>query len=105
MKGEPKKSGDVLFAIFGDFLRAASKAGAIAVIGGQGGSKALGMNLTHTGILGFDADFAIPVLSLTAEDQRQLERYVASAQRVRVRSNVQNAFTNGPVQSANVVGE
>src|SRR5437016_1308313 len=105
MKGEPKKSGDVLFAIFGDFLRAASKAGAIAVIGGQGGSKALGMNLTHTGILGFDADFAIPVLSLTGEDQGQLERYVESGKKVRVRFNVQNAFTNGPVESANVVGE
>jgi len=105
MKGEPKKSGDLLFAIFGDFLKAASKAGAVAVIGGQGGSKAVGMNLTHTGILGFDADFAIPVLSLTAEDQGQLERYVESGKKVRVRFNVQNAFTNGPVESANVVGE
>src|SRR6266853_822058 len=105
MKGEPKKSGDLLFAIFGDFLKAASKAGAVAVIGGQGGSKAVGMNLTHTGILGFDADFAIPVLSLTAADQGQLERYVESGKKVRVRFNVQNAFTNGPVESANVVGE
>ena len=33
------------------------------------------MNLTHTGILGFDADFAVPVVSMTAEDQGQLERY------------------------------
>src|SRR5438309_11034516 len=105
MKGEPKKSGDLLFAIFGDFLKAASKAGAVAVIGGQGGSKAVGMNLTHTGILGFDADFAIPVLSVTAEDQGQLERYVESGKKVRVRFNVQNTFTNGPVESANVVGE
>jgi carboxypeptidase Q len=105
MQGEPKKSGDVLFAIFGDFLKAAGKAGAVAVIGGQGGAKASGMNLTHTGILGFDADFAIPVLSMTAEDQGQLERYVESAKKVRVRFNVQNTFTNGPVESANVVGE
>lgn len=105
MEGQPKKSGDVLFAIFGDFLKAAGKAGAIAVIGGQGGAKASGMNLTHTGILGFDADFAIPVVSMTAEDQGQLERYVASGKKVRVRFNVQNTFTNGPVESANVVGE
>src|SRR5260370_38159168 len=68
IQGEPKKRGDVLFALFGEFLKAAGKAGAIAVIGGQGGAKASGMNLTHTGILGFDADFAIPVLSMTAED-------------------------------------
>src|SRR5213594_827114 len=83
MKGAPKKDVDSLFAIYGDFLKAASKAGAVAVIGGQGGSKAVGMNLTHTGILGFDADFAISVLSLTAEDQGQLERYVESGKRVR----------------------
>ncbi len=63
------------------------------------------MNLTHTGILGFDVDFAIPVLSLTAEDQGQLERYVEGGKKVRVRFNVQNTFTNGPVQAANVVGE
>jgi Zn-dependent M28 family amino/carboxypeptidase len=105
MQGEPKKSGDVLFAIFGDFLKAAGKAGAVAVIGGQGGAKASGMNLTHTGILGFDADFAIPVLSMTAEDQGQLERYVESGKKVRVRFNVQNTFSNGPVEAANVVGE
>ncbi len=104
-EGEPKKSGDVLFAIFGDFLRAAGKAGALAVIGGQGGSKASGMNLTHTGILGFDADFTLPVLSMTAEDQGQLERYVESGKKVRVRLNVQNTFTNRPVEAANVVGE
>jgi len=105
MQGVPKKNVDSLFAIFGDFLKAAGKAGAIGVIGGQAGSKASGMNLTHTGILGFDADYAIPVLSLTAEDQGQLERYVASGKKVRVRFNVQNTFSSGPVESANVVGE
>jgi hypothetical protein len=105
MHGAPKKNVDLLFAIFGDFLKAASKAGAIAVIAGQGGSKASGMNLTHTGILGFDADFAMPVLSMTAEDQGQLERHVESGKKVRARVNVQNTFTSGPVESANVVGE
>jgi len=105
MQGVPKKNADSLFATFGDFLKAAGKAGAVAVIGGQGGSKAVGMNLTHTGILGFDANYAIPVLSLTAEDQGQLERYVASGKKVRVGFNVQNTFSNGPVESANVVGE
>src|SRR5229473_1178419 len=105
MQGVPKKNADSLFATFGDFLKAASKAGAVAVIGGQGGSKAVGMNLTHTGILGFEAEFAIPVLSLTAEDQGQLERYIESGKKVRVRFNVQNTFSNGPVESANVVGE
>src|SRR5258708_26048908 len=63
MQGVPRKNADSLFATFGDFLKAASKAGAVAVIGGQGGSKAVGMNLTHQGILGFEADIAIPLFS------------------------------------------
>jgi carboxypeptidase Q len=105
MRGEPSKSFIQLFAQFGDFLRAAGRAGVIAVIGGQGGGRAEGMNLTHTGILGFDADFAIPVVSMTAEDQGQLERYIARGLTPRVHFNVQNTFSNGPVESANVVGE
>ena len=105
MRGEPNKSFAQLFAQFGDFLRAAGKAGAIAVIGGQGGSKAAGMNLTHTGILGFDADFAVPVVSMTAEDQGQLERYIGRGLAPKVRFIIQNTFTSGPVESANVVGE
>src|SRR4029077_11449521 len=104
-RGRPKKDGDMTFVQFGDFLRAAAKAGALVVIGGQGGQKASGMNLTHTGILGFDADFALPVVSMTAEDQGQLERYVNTGLKPRARFNVQNTFTDGPVESANVVGE
>src|SRR5882757_3007185 len=103
-KGNPRRGGDT-FARFGDFLRSAAKAGVLVVIGGQGGGKASGMNLTHTGILGFDADFAIPVVSMTAEDQGQLERYVNAGITPRARFNIQNTFTNGPVDSANVVGE
>jgi carboxypeptidase Q len=104
-KGRPNKEFILLFVQFGDYLKAAGQAGVIAVIGGQGGGKSAGMNLTHTGILGFDADFAIPVLSMTAEDQSQLERFVERGITPRARFNVQNSFTNGPVETANVVGE
>jgi len=104
-QGKPKKNFMMLFATFGDFLKAAHEAGAIAVIGGQGGGKSSGMNLTHTGILGFDVDFAIPVVSMTAEDQGQLERLIARGITPRVRMNVQNTLTSGPVETANVVGE
>jgi carboxypeptidase Q len=104
-RGEPNKSSIQMFAQFGDFLRAAGKVGTLAVIGGQGGGTAAGMNLTHTGILGFDADFAVPVVSMTAEDQGQLERYIARGLAPRVHFNVQNTFSSGPVESANVVGE
>jgi hypothetical protein len=55
------------------------------VIGGQGGRKSSGLNLTHTGILGFDADFSVPVVSMTAEDQGQLERFVNRGITPRVR--------------------
>src|SRR5216684_1602534 len=95
--GRAKKNFMMLFAAFGDFLKAAHDAGAIAVIGGQGGSKSAGINLTHTGILGFDVDFAIPVVSMTAEDQGQLERLFARGITPRIRINVQNTLTSGPV--------
>ena len=93
------------FARFGDFLKAAYAAGAVAVIGGQGGGKATGMHLTHTGILGFDTYYDIPVVSMAAEDQDQIERYIARGKKVRLKINVQNRVTDGPVDSANVVGE
>jgi hypothetical protein len=102
-EGSPRKSGDMIFAQFGDFLRAAAKAGAIAVIGGQGGASSEGLNLTHTGILGYSADFAIPVVSMTAEDQGQLERDVFSGKPTRMRINVKNTFSTAPVESANEV--
>jgi carboxypeptidase Q len=104
-EGVPKKNFWMIFAQYGDFLKELPKAGAVAVIGGQGGFKAEGMHLTHTGILGFAQDFAIPVVDMTMEDSGQIERFLDSGKTVRVRINVQNAFTGGPVESANVVGD
>jgi carboxypeptidase Q len=104
-EGVPKKNFWMLFAQYGDFLKDLHNAGAVAVIGGQGGFKAEGMHLTHTGILGFAQDFAIPVVDMAMEDESQLERFLASGKTVRVRINVQNTFTVGPVESANVVGD
>jgi carboxypeptidase Q len=104
-QGAPRKSFWLTFAQYGDFLNALQKAGAVAVIGGQGGFKAEGMHLTHTGILGFARDFAIPVVDMAMEDQGQLERFLAAGKTVRLHINVQNSMTGGPVQAANVVGE
>lgn len=104
-EGVPKKNFWMLFAQYGDFLKELQKAGAVAVIGGQGGFKAEGMHLTHTGILGFAQDFAIPVVDMAMEDQSQMERFLAAGKTVRLHLNVQNTFTGGPVASANVVGE
>src|ERR1700732_4174712 len=106
-KSEPKKGQDgmLIFTQFGDFVKLVAKNGAVAIFGGQGGFKSEGMNLTHTGILGFSADFNIPVLSLTTEDQNQLERFLDSDKKVHVRVNVHNTFSDGPVESANAAGE
>jgi Zn-dependent M28 family amino/carboxypeptidase len=104
-KGQPPADFMAAFAKFGDFLKAAHRAGAVAVIGGQGGGAAAGMHLTHTGVMGFDAAIEIPVVSMAAEDQEQLERFVERGKPLRLHINVQNQFTNGPVESANVVGE
>jgi carboxypeptidase Q len=104
-EGEPKKNFWLIFAQYGDFLNALRKAGAIAVIGGQGGFKAEGMHLTHTGILGFAEDFSLPVVDMAMEDQGQLERFLAAGKTVRIHLDVQNKFTDGPVESANVIGE
>jgi carboxypeptidase Q len=104
-KGDAPKDRMEAFAKFGDFLKAAHDAGAVAVIGGQGGRKATGMHLTHTGALGFDAYYDIPVVSMAAEDQEQLERYIERGKVARIKINVQNRATDGQVDSANVVGE
>lgn len=104
-EGVPKKNFWMLFAQYGDFLKALHEAGAVAVIGGQGGFKAEGMHLTHTGIIGFAQDFAIPVVDMAMEDESQLERFLAAGKTVRLRINVQNTITGGAVESANVVGD
>ena len=93
------------FARFGDFLKKAHDVHAVAVIGGQGGSFAQGMRLTHTGAMGFDTYYEIPVVSMTAEDQQQLDRFLDQGKNVHIKINVQNSVTSGPVDSANVVGE
>lgn len=104
-RGERPKDDFSSFTKFGDFLKLAHQSGAVAVIGGQGGRTSTGMHLTHTGALGFDAYYEIPVVSMAAEDQEQLERYLGRDKSVRLKINVQNRVTDGPVDSANVVGE
>ncbi len=104
-RGFPKQGGMLAFARFGPFLKTAYAAHALAVIGGQAGSKSVGMNMTHTGAMGFDTFYDIPVVSMGAEDQDQLERFLDRGKAIRIRISVQNRVTSGPVESANVVGE
>ena len=104
-KGEEPKERREEFYRFGTFLNAAYAAHAVAVIGGQGGSKSTGMHLTHTGALGFDSYYDIPVVSMAPEDEDQIERFLDHKKPVRIKIDVQNRSAGGPVESANVVGE
>ncbi len=108
-KGEaparPAGQEDTSFGDFGKFLVKAYAAHAVAVIGGQAGRKAAGIKLTHTGILGFTTYYDIPVVSMAAEDQDQLERLLDGRSVVKLHLNVQNTATAGPVDAANAVGE
>lgn len=104
-KGVSPSNGMAGFAKFGEVLKKAYEVGAVAVIGGQGGGKAQGMHLTHTGALGFNTYYDIPVVSIAAEDQGILERLLDRGKTVRIHIDVQNRVTAGPVDTANVVGE
>jgi carboxypeptidase Q len=104
-KGKAPEDRMDLFVEFGDFLKAAYAARAAAVIGGQGGQLAAGMNMTHTGILGFARYYDIPVVSMTREDQEQIDRFLDQGKVVTLHLDVQNHVTAGPVEAANVVGE
>jgi Zn-dependent M28 family amino/carboxypeptidase len=55
--------------------------------------------------MGFDTYYEIPVVSMIAEDQQQLTRFLDQGKHVRMQINVQNHVTSGPVDTANVVGE
>jgi len=105
VQGKPKQSFWVLFGKYPAFLRELHQAGAVAVIGGDYGFKPEGMHLTHTGILGFAVDFEIPVVSMNREDEGQLDRFLSEGKNVRLHFNIQNKFTDTPIESANVVGE
>src|SRR5438105_10516772 len=101
-KGDPpKEPNENAFAIFGNLLKKAHEAHAVAVIGGQGGSMAAGMHRTHTGAMGVDAYHDLTAGGLRAEDQQQLDRMLERGQPVRMKINVQNSVTPGPVEAAN----
>jgi carboxypeptidase Q len=104
-KGPRPRNGMALFVQYGQFLKAAWAAHAVAVIGGQGGEAAAGMHLTHTGILGFAKYYDIPVVSMAVEGQDEIERLLDQGRTVRLKINVQNHVTSAPVKAADAVGE
>jgi carboxypeptidase Q len=101
----PPKNIWVIFSRYSSFVIALERAGAVALIGGQGGFKSQGMHLTHTGSLIFAREASLPIVSIAAEDQGQIERLLAAGRTVRIHINVQNSFTTGSVPTGNIVGE
>ena len=101
----PPKNIWVIFSRYSSFVSALERAGAVALIGGQGGFKSQGMHLTHTGSLIFAREASLPIVSIAAEDQGQIERLLAAGRTVRIHINVQNSFTTGSVPTANIVGD
>ena len=86
-----------------EFLSAAKKAGAIAVLDRD---PRPGMLLVHTGPVAFPARSSIlPVLDIAAEQDALIRRILEEGKPVRLRVEVQNSFTPGVVASSNIVGE
>ena len=87
------------------FLEAAQSSKALAVIVED---PRPGTMLPHTGppsFSGVDAPFSIPVIDMAAEHRKQIVRLLDRGQTVRVKIDVQNLLSKGPVESANIVGE
>ena len=62
-----------------------------------------GSQLAHTSALR-DVS-AVPIVATTAEGDSEIGRFLERGEKVRLRLDVQNVLTAGPVESANVVGE
>jgi len=87
------------------FASAAAAAHAIAVIKRD---TRPGILLTHTEPLSFPLSSGpsrIAVVDIAEEHQKLLESLVRSGRRVRLRIDVENQFSPGPVDCANIVGE
>jgi len=87
-----------------ELLRMAAERGrASAILLGPFRGPAAGMQLAHTSA---PREFArIPIAATTAEGHALLCRLLDRGEKVRIRLDVQNRVTEGPVVSANVVGE
>jgi carboxypeptidase Q len=99
------KQGDMLGTIsqMPEFLSAARKAGAVAVLDRD---PRPGMMLVHTGPLGFPGRSSIlPVLDIAVEHEALIRRILEDGKPVRLKVEVQNGFTPGAVVSNNIVGE
>ena len=80
----------------------AEKAHAVAVVDGI--TRTGGM--LHTGPIGFPGrESSVPILDMPEVQRQQLERLVKQGAKPKVRLDVANRFTDGPISAENIVGE
>ena len=100
---EARTEGILEFVRLAALARTAHQARAVAVIRQ---SPRPGVMLPHTDPPTFsDEIFPIPILDMAAEHRKQLGRLLEIGKEVRLRLNVENQVSAGPVQSSNVIGE
>ena len=83
--------------------RAAEKAQTAAILLGPFHPATAGLQLAHTTAPRETSE--VPMAALTAEGHAVISRFLDRGEEVRVRLDVQNLLSDGPVPSANVVGE
>jgi carboxypeptidase Q len=83
--------------------RTAEKARVAAILVGPFQPATAGMQLAHTTAPRETSE--VPIAALTAEGHALISRSLDRGEEVRVRLDVQNRLTAGPVPSANVIGE
>lgn len=94
------------FAELAPIVSLASSSGALAVVVGDENPEFAGMALAHTGPVSFSGEFyPIPVVDMNAEDRLQVLRFLNAGREVRIKLDVENHTTSGPVDCTNVVGE
>jgi carboxypeptidase Q len=107
-------TGKILFVRFGPDTRprafmiealreAAENARAAAILLGPFRGAGAGMQLAHTSS---PREFSrIPIAATTLEGHAMICRLLDSGEKVRLRLDVQNRVTDGPVESSNLIGE
>jgi hypothetical protein len=105
---DPARHQDKLkdLAELGPLVSLAMSSRALALVTGDDAPTPSGKSLLHTGPVSFTGEFfGIPVLDMNAADRAHIEQLLKAGEEVRIKLEVENQITTGPVDSVNIVGE
>src|SRR4029077_12406160 len=105
---DPARHQDKLkdLAELGPLVSLARSSRALALVTGDDAPTPSGKSLLHTGPVSFTGEFfGIPVLDMNAADRAHIEQLLKAGKEVRIKLEVENQITTGPVDSVNIVGE